>query len=109
MKRFPNFFFAFGSGMLLWAAWPVSPLTLLIFTAWVPLLWLESKVESRKKFFGLTYIAMFTWNIATTWWIWNASAPGSVAAFLANSFLMCFPWLGFKIVKKWLGEKTGYV
>ncbi|HEY6502843.1 MAG TPA: apolipoprotein N-acyltransferase, partial [Chitinophagaceae bacterium] len=47
--------------------------------------------------------------IATTWWIWNASAPGSVAAFLANSFLMCFPWLGFKIVKKWLGEKTGYV
>lgn len=109
MKRFINLYTAIGGGLLLFAAWPVSPLTLLIFIAWLPLLWLESKVESRKKFFGLAYITMFTWNVATTWWIWNASAPGAMAAFLANSLLMCFPWLGFKIVKKWLGEKMGYV
>ena len=94
---------------MLWAAWPVSSFTLLIFVAWIPLLWLETKVKSRKKFFGLTYIAMITWNVATTWWIWNASAPGAVGAFLANSLLMCLPWLGFKIAKKWLGEKIGYV
>ncbi len=81
----------------------------MIFVAWIPLLWLETKVESRKKFFWLTYIAMFIWNVSTTWWIWNASAPGAVAAFLANSLLMCFPWLGYKIAKKWLGEKAGYI
>ncbi len=52
---------------------------------------------------------MFVWNVATTWWIWNASVPGAIAAFLANSFIMCLPWLGFKIAKKWLGEKAGYV
>ncbi len=52
---------------------------------------------------------MFIWNVATTWWIWNASPPGAVAAFLANSLLMCFPWLGYKIAKKWLGEKAGYI
>ena len=52
---------------------------------------------------------MFVWNVATTWWIWNASAPGAVSAFLANSLLMCFPWLGFTIVKKRLGEKIGYL
>lgn len=109
LKRFSNFFIATGAGLLLYAAWPVSPLTFLIFVAWVPLLWLESKVESRKRFFGLTYIAMFVWNVTTTWWIWNASPPGAVAAFLANSLLMCLPWLGFKVVKKWLGEKTGYI
>ena len=63
---------------------------------------------SRLRFFGYTYIAMFTWNILTTWWIWNASAPGAVAAFLANSLIMCLPWAGFKIAKKKLGEKTGY-
>jgi apolipoprotein N-acyltransferase len=108
VKRFTNLFIALGAGILLWAAWPASTFTLLIFVAWIPLLWLESKVKSRKKFFGLTYITLFTWNIATTWWIWNASAPGAMAAFFANSLLMCFPWLGFKIVKKWLGEKTGY-
>jgi apolipoprotein N-acyltransferase len=109
LKRFTNLYIAIGSGLLLYAAWPVSPLTFLIFVAWIPLLWLETKVESRKKFFWITYIAMFIWNVATTWWIWNASAPGAIAAFLANSLLMCFPWLGYKIAKKWLGEKAGYI
>jgi apolipoprotein N-acyltransferase len=109
LKRFTNLFIAIIGGLLLWAAWPVSPLTFLIFIAWVPLLWLETKVKNRKKFFGLTYITMFIWNVATTWWIWNASAPGAISAFLANSFIMCLPWLGFKIVKKRLGEKIGYV
>ncbi len=52
---------------------------------------------------------MFLWNVATTWWIWNASEPGAAGAFLANSLLMCFPWLGFKIVKKKWGEKPGYI
>lgn len=109
LKRFINLFIATVCGLLLWAAWPVSPLTFLIFIAWVPLLWLETKVQSRKKFFGLVYITMFIWNVATTWWIWNATAPGAMAAFFANSFIMCLPWLGFKIVKKRLGEKIGYL
>ncbi|MCW3119534.1 MAG: apolipoprotein N-acyltransferase [Chitinophagaceae bacterium] len=108
MKKFSNWFLALGSGILLWASWPVSPFTFFIFVAWVPLLWLESKVPGRRKFFGFTYITMLTWNVATTWWVWNASEPGAVGAFLANSLLMCFPWLGFKIAKKWLGEKAGY-
>lgn len=109
LKKFINLFIAIGGGLLLWAAWPVSPLSFLIFIAWIPLLWLESKVQSRKKFFGLVYITMFIWNVSTTWWIWNASAPGAISAFLANSLLMCLPWLGFKIVKKRLGEKIGYL
>lgn len=109
MKRFTNLYIALGGGLLLYAAWPTSPLTLLIFIAWIPLLWLEATVQSRKKFFGLTYITLFIWNIATTWWIWNASPPGSVGAFLANSLLMCFPWLGFKIVKEKWGQPIGYV
>jgi apolipoprotein N-acyltransferase len=109
LKRFTNLFIAISGGSLLWAAWPVSPLTFLIFIAWVPLLWLETKVKSRKKFFGLTYITMFVWNVATTWWIWNASAPGAISAFVANSFIMCLPWLGYKIVKKRLGERIGFV
>lgn len=108
MKRFNNLFIAIASGLLLFAAWPVSPLTMLIFFAWIPLLWMEERVSSPKKFFGLTYITMFVWNVATTWWIWNASAPGAISAFLANSLLMCFPWLGYKIVKRRMGKKLGY-
>jgi apolipoprotein N-acyltransferase len=52
---------------------------------------------------------MFTWNISTTWWIWNASAPGAISAFLANSLLMCLPWLAFRIIKKKSGNTAGYI
>jgi apolipoprotein N-acyltransferase len=109
LKKFTNLFLALGSGLLLWACWPASSLTLLVFVAWIPLLWIASTNISKLRFFGLTYITMFTWNIATTWWIWNASAPGAVGAFVANSLLMCFPWLGFIIVKRKLGDKIGYL
>ena len=109
LKRFTHLFLAIATGLLLFAAWPVSPLTLLIFVAWTPLLWLESIVASRKKFFWLTYVTMFIWNVSTTWWIWNASPQGAIAAFLANSLLMCFPWLGFKIAKKRFGATIGYI
>lgn len=109
MKRFTNWLLALSGGILLWAAWPVSPLTLFIFIAWIPLLYLEMRIKSKRKFFGFIYITMFTWNIATTWWIWNASLPGALGAFFANSLIMCFPWLGFKIAKNKLGESPGYI
>lgn len=109
MKRYPPLLVSLAGGLLLWAAWPASPFTLLIFVAWLPLLWLESIIKSRKRFFGLVYLTMLAWNIATTWWIWNASVPGAIAAFFANSLLMCLPWLGFKMAKDRLGEKAGYL
>jgi apolipoprotein N-acyltransferase len=109
LKQYINILIALTGGILLWACWPVSPSSFLIFVAWTPLLWLESTVKSRRKFFALTYLIMFTWNIATTWWIWNASPPGATAAFMANSLLMCLPWLGYRSAKKWLGERIGYI
>lgn len=32
-----------------------------------------------------------------------------MAAFIANSFIMCLPWLGYKVAKKSLGQTMGYV
>ncbi|MCX8020772.1 MAG: apolipoprotein N-acyltransferase [Chitinophagaceae bacterium] len=97
------------SGLLLWASWPVSPFTFLIFIAWIPLLWVETKVSSTKKFLLHVYTAMFIWNVTTTWWIWYATIPGAICAFLANSLLMCIPWLIYKKVKKRLGQNKGYI
>jgi apolipoprotein N-acyltransferase len=108
MKRSHPFLLSFISGLLLFAAWPPSPLTLLIFISFVPLLWLEQQGIRRKKFFGWVYVTMVTWNAASTWWIWNASAPGAVGAILANSLLMCLPWIGFHFVKGKFGGKLGY-
>ena len=108
MKKFHPFLLSLVSGLLLFAAWPPSPLTLLIFLAFVPLLWLEQQGIRRRKFFGWVYLTMVIWNASTTWWIWNASEPGAVGAILANSFLMCLPWLGFHFIKARLGAKIGY-
>jgi apolipoprotein N-acyltransferase len=92
------------SGLLLWASWPGSSLTALIFIAWIPLLYLSDLPISKRKFLLLCYVAMLVWNVGTTWWIWNATAEGSVAAWIVNSFLMCLPWLGYVAIKKRLSE-----
>ncbi|MBL0334784.1 MAG: apolipoprotein N-acyltransferase [Chitinophagaceae bacterium] len=108
LKRFLPLYLAVLGALLLWTAWPVSPFTLLIFVAWVPLLWIESQLTSVKKFFGLAYLHMFLWNILTTWWIWYASEPGALGAFFANSLIMCIPWLLFHMTKKRWGTWIGY-
>jgi apolipoprotein N-acyltransferase len=51
---------------------------------------------------------MLVWNIATTWWVWNASLPGALGAFFANSLIMCIPWILFHFTKKNLGTWIGY-
>lgn len=96
------------TGLLLYAAWPESPLTLLIFVAFIPLLWLERQGIRRARFFGWTYLAMFIWNIGATWWIWNASIPGAIGAIVLNSLLMCIPWLGFHWIRARMGNVFGY-
>ncbi|HEY4286227.1 MAG TPA: apolipoprotein N-acyltransferase [Puia sp.] len=109
MKKLHPFLLSVLTGLLLFAAWPVSPLTFLIFIAFIPLLWMERQGIRRRKFFGWVYLSMVIWNTATTWWIWNASAPGAAGAILANSLLMCIPWLAFHAVKKRMGDTVGYI
>jgi len=106
MKRYHPFLLSVLSGLLLYAAWPVSPLTFLIFVAFIPLLWLER--QGNRRFFGWAYLTMVTWNVAATWWVWNASEPGAIGAFLANSLLMCLPWIGFRAIRKRMGDTIGY-
>jgi apolipoprotein N-acyltransferase len=97
------------SGVLLFAAWPMSPLTFIIFFAFIPLLQLCSLKISNATYFGCLYLAMLIWNVSTTWWIWYASIPGALSAFLANSLLMCLPWLLYRMVKKKLSQTLSYI
>ncbi len=109
MKVFTRYTLPFLSGLLLFAAWPMSPFTILIFVAFIPLLYLEQKTRHNGHFFGLLYLNFFTWNVATTWWIWNASPGGAVLAIVANSLLMTIPWMLFRFTKKKLGSRVGYI
>jgi apolipoprotein N-acyltransferase len=108
LKKIHPVFLSIAAGIMLWLSWPTSPFTAFIFLAFVPLLWLCDIDLTRSKFLGHCYLAMFLWNAGTTWWIWNSTDIGSIAAIGANSFLMCFPWLGYRLFKKKFGRKTGY-
>ena len=87
----------------------MSPLTFLIFLAFIPLLVLERRGIRRRKFFGWVYLSMLFWNTGATWWIWNSTGPGAVAAILANSLIMCLPWFGFQWVRRNVGDSIGYL
>lgn len=109
MKKLQPLLLSLLAGLLLFAAWPVSPLTILIFIAFIPLLILETQVSSKLKFFFYTYLTLLIWNVSTTWWIWNASAPGAIGAIVVNSLLMTVPWLGFYSTKKRFGSRIGHL
>jgi apolipoprotein N-acyltransferase len=96
------------SGLLLFFAWPVSPLTFLIFVGFIPLLLLADQTPKRGRFFAWTYITMAVWNIGTTWWVCNSTIPGGIAAIAANSLIMCIPWMGFYNIKKRMGETVAF-
>ncbi|HUN02775.1 MAG TPA: apolipoprotein N-acyltransferase, partial [Niabella sp.] len=51
-SKYSNLISAVVSGVLLWAAWPTSPLTFLIFIAWLPLLFIAERVTDWTKFLG---------------------------------------------------------
>jgi len=66
-------------------------------------------IQHKKLFFFLGFLSLLTWNAITTWWIWNSTSVGSVAAIIANSLLMYLPWWGYRIFKRKFGRRTGYV
>jgi apolipoprotein N-acyltransferase len=108
VKRFQPILLSVLGGTLLWASWPVSPFTFLIFFAFLPFLWFEDRCTNRMQFLCWAYLYLLTWNLLTTWWICNSTLPGGIAAILANSLLMCIPLVGFYNIKKRLGSRTGY-
>lgn len=87
-------FLAIISGLLLWLSWNPSGLPFLIFFAFMPLFVISDLLvgdEKRNQFgrsFGYALIALFIWNLGTTWWVWNSTGPGAVAMLLLNSSFM---------------------
>jgi len=96
---------AASSGALLGLAWAAPFTVVVIFIAFVPLLWLFADLEKTperkngKRFFGYAFLAFLVWNVATTWWVFN-STPAAVLAFLTNSVLMALMVYFYYIVKK---------
>ena len=102
------------SGILMVVSFPYTgSLTFLVFISWVPLLLVEQYISmkrySSRKVFVHAYLTFLIYNVGTTWWVWNASAGGSVMAFVVNSLLMSLTFYAFHLTKKYVGNKEGYI
>ncbi len=91
------------SVLLLSLGWlSVSGLPLLV--GLVPLLWISGQAEdSRKGWWSVFRYALLTfvlWNVATVWWIWNATPVGPVAATIASSTLSMIAFMTFHSLSK---------
>ena len=94
------------SGVLLWLSWPVLNTTVLIFIAFVPLLYAADFVKTKATFFYLSFLTTVIWNIGTTWWVVNSTGFG-VIAFVLNGLLMSMPLLGYYVFRKKYGIVPG--
>ena len=96
-----NIIMALLTGGLLTAAWPTWGIAPLAFIGFVPLLLLEDRVAKgeRGKLFWLSFLAFLVWNVATTWWVWNAT-PAAIAAWVLNALFMATVFIVFHFTKK---------
>ena len=89
------------SGGLLTAAWPTWGIAPLIFIGLVPLLLVEGRIAQGEKgrVFWLSFLTFLVWNVATTWWVWNAT-PAATLAWILNALFMATVFYVFHLTKK---------
>lgn len=103
------------TGILLALAWPTYGFPLLLFIGFVPLLFVEFNLRKKRpkatgwKVFGLSYLAFFVWNIATTYWIYYSTPVGMVFAILVNTLLMTLVFSLYHQIAKRVNFTAGVV
>lgn len=89
----------------------LSGFTLL--AAFVPLLWISASYDGTRRNWwrmcGWAALTFALWNIATVWWIWNATPLGPVAATLASTFWNLLAFMSFHSVSKKAPKNLAYV
>ncbi len=94
------------SGVILSLGWPMDGFPFLLFFGFVPLLFIEDKIQSNPgdyhKFTILkfAYLAFFVWNSLTTWWIWNSTIFGAIMAVVLNSLFMAVVFWLFHLARR---------
>lgn len=103
-SKYSNLILAALGPVLLWLAWPPLSITFLLFVAWLPMLFMANNIQNWRKFFQYTFLHMLLWNLLVTWWVAMSTVPGGLSAFLANSLIMCIPWLLYFFIKKHVSQ-----
>jgi apolipoprotein N-acyltransferase len=115
MKRFHLLLLALASAILLWLGWPEGGFPFLLFIGFVPLLLIEDHLyknqesHSRIAFFNYSFLAMFGWNLLTTYWIYYSTAFGMAMAVILNSLIMAFTLNLFHFAHKKLRHPSSFL
>jgi len=99
------------SGLLLAASWPANGFTPLIFIALTPLLVIQQYLGNtgKKGMFWYTWLSFIIWNVLTTWWIWNSTKSGAIAAIVFNALFLSIVFQVYHISKiKLFNNKRGF-
>jgi apolipoprotein N-acyltransferase len=87
----------------------------LLLVAFIPLLLVEDdltrfgEVKNARKVYLYAVLAIFIWNVITTWWIKNASLVGLVAAVVVSTLYMSLAVYLYSYIKSRFGRLKGYV
>jgi apolipoprotein N-acyltransferase len=106
MKRYQLFLLSVVSGLLLSFGWPANGFAPLLFIGFVPLLLIENhfwEYRAENSRFSLTWYifpAFLIWNLLTTYWIYNSTLAGAIAAIFLNSLFMTIVFTLFHITHR---------
>lgn len=102
---------ALASSVLLSIPYIVPHAGLVSLVAFVPLFLAEQLAynNGKKHFFHVAYISFLVWNLITTFWVWFATPPGAVAAFLLNTLQMAILFTLFRWMRKFTNGFLPYI
>lgn len=102
---------ALASSVLLSIPYIVPHAGLVSLVALVPLFLAEQLAHNsgKKRFFHVAYTSFLVWNLITTFWVWFATPPGAVAAFLLNTLQMAILFTLFRWMRKFTNGFLPYV
>lgn len=116
MSRIQKLLLSLLSGVLLSLGWPEHGFPLFLFIGLIPLLWVESEHWKRKDehsafgIFGYSFLAFFVFNALTTYWIYNSTLVGAIAAVVLNALFLTVVFQLFHIThRKMISEGAGYI
>ena len=101
------------SGVLFGYGWPPHKSFFLLFFSFVPIFFIEKNTIETKYpillFLVYTYLSLVIWNVLATYWLFQTSVRAALLIYFIHPFTMLLPFVFYKLVKKRLGVKLGYI
>lgn len=100
--------YALLSGVILSIPWSLglgTSMTMIFGMVFFIKLWQAFPIGMARKgqYWRMAYLSLFIFNALSTWWIWNSTIAGAIAAIVLNAALMSLPLL----LARWIGKRLG--